>query len=80
MDDNQEISLKITDKKDDNNIIKINNNQILSISNSYIIKLVLKYQSISHVLKLLKNSKSLQKYIGISLTTYKIFHFYKKTK
>ena len=80
MDDNQEISSKIANKKDDNNIKKANNNQILSISNSYIIKLVLKYQSISHVLKLLKNSKSLQQYIGISLTTYKIFHFYKKNK
>ena len=80
MDGNQEISTKIIDKEDDNNIIKTNNNQILSISNSYIIKSVLKYQSISHVLKLLKNSKSLQKYIGISLTTYKIFHFYKKNK
>ena len=80
MDDNQEISPKITDKKDDNNIITINNKQISSISNSYILKLVLKYQNISHVLKLLKNCKSLQQYIGISLTTYKIFHFYKKNK
>ena len=80
MDDNQDISPKLTEKKDDNNIIKINNNQISSISNSYILKLVLKYQNISHVLKLLKNCKSLQQYIGISLTTYKIFHFYKKNK
>ena len=31
MDDNQEISSKIANKKDDNNIKKANNNQILSI-------------------------------------------------
>ena len=80
MDDDQEISPKITDKKDNNNIIKDNNSQILSISNSYILKLVLKYQNISYVLKLLENSKSLQQCIGISLTTYKIFHYYKKNK
>ena len=54
--------------------------KISSISNIYIIKLILKYQNISHALKIIKINKSLQNNIGISLTTYKIFSFYKKNK
>ena len=62
-----------------NNNIK-NNCKIFCIKNRYIIKLIFSYQNISDSLKILKINKSLQKKIGLSLTSYKIFSYYKKNK
>ena len=50
------------------------------IKNAYIMKLIFKYQNIANALKIIKINKSLQKNLGLSLTTYKIFSFYKKNK
>lgn len=54
--------------------------KIISIPNTYIIKLIFKFQNITNALQIIKINKSLQKKIGLSLTTFKIFHFYKKNK
>ena len=54
--------------------------KIISITNTYIIKLIFKYQNTTNALQIVKINKSLQKKIGLSLTTFKIFHFYKKNK
>ena len=66
------------------NIIKENKIEpkcrLFSITNSYILKIIFKFLNISNTLKILKKSKSLQKKIGLSISSYQIFSFYKKNK
>ena len=60
---------------------KINNYcKIFYIKNKYILKLIFSYQNVLNCLKLLRLNKSLQKSIGLSLTSYKIYSYYKKNK
>ena len=68
---------KINIKKENS---ALNKCKIQSITNIYIIKLIFKYQNITHGLQIIKLNKSLQKSLGLSLTTYKIFSYYKKNK
>jgi len=68
---------KLNIKKENNTSNKC---KIQSITNIYIIKLIFKYQNITHGLQIIKLNKSLQKSLGLSLTTYKIFSYYKKNK
>ena len=66
------------------NIIKENKikpkSKLLSITNSYIVKLIFRYLNVSNTLKIIKQNKSLQKKIGLSLSSYQIFSYYKKNK
>ena len=66
------------------NIIKENKIEpkslLFSISNSYLLKIIFNYLNVSNTLKILKKSKSLQKKIGLSISSYQIFFYYKKNK
>ena len=72
------INGKILNNQNENKIVK--KCKLMVIKNSHIIKLIFEFQNIKHVLKVLKHNKSLQKNIGLSLSSYQIFSYYKKNK
>ena len=68
--------------EEDNNSSESNkeSNIFLSIKSPYILKLILDYQNIPKFMKIILINKQVQKKIGLSLFSYKIFSYYKTKK